>query len=97
MRPQIARARMDSGRGLAYCGDMDWDEEIDAAGLLCPLPVLRARKRLLAMRPGAVLRLVATDPAAIVDVPHFCAESGHEFLGATEDGPARAYLIRRGG
>lgn len=75
---------------------MDWDEEIDAAGLLCPLPVLRARKRLLAMAPGRVLRLIATDPAAVVDVPHFCAEAGHEFLGAEAEGAAQAYLIRRG-
>ena len=75
---------------------MQWDEEIDAAGLLCPLPVLRARKRLLAMRPGAVLRLIATDPAAVVDVPHFCSQAGHDYLGATEEGTAGAGLIRRG-
>jgi tRNA 2-thiouridine synthesizing protein A len=87
---------VDSGSGFAYPGCMDWDDEIDAAGLLCPLPVLKARKRLLAMRPGAVLRLIATDPAAVVDVPHFCAEAGHEFLGMTEEGRACAYLIRRG-
>lgn len=86
---------MDSGPGLTYCGVMDWDEEIDAAGLLCPLPVLKARKRLLAMPPGSVLRLIATDPAAVVDVPHFCAEAGHEFLGASAEGAAQAYLIRR--
>lgn len=87
--------RMDRPACLAYCGAMDWDEEIDAAGLLCPLPVLKARKRLLTMRPGAVLRLVATDPAAVVDVPHFCAEAGHEFLGATAERSGQAYLIRR--
>jgi tRNA 2-thiouridine synthesizing protein A len=71
--------------------------EVDAVGLLCPLPVLRARKRLLSMAPGQVLRLIATDPAAIVDVPHFCAEAGHTLL-AIEDagGGAQAYLIRRG-
>jgi tRNA 2-thiouridine synthesizing protein A len=75
---------------------MTWDEEIDATGLLCPLPVLRARKRLKGMAPGAVLRLVATDPAAVVDVPHFCAEAGH-LLVAVEDiaDGAQAYLIRR--
>ncbi len=75
---------------------MDWDVEIDAAGLLCPLPVLRARKRLLAMAPGQVLRLIATDPAAVVDVPHFCAEAGHAFLGMADDAVGQAYLIRRG-
>lgn len=79
----------------------DWDQEIDARGLLCPLPVLKARKRLLAMTPGQVLRLLASDPAAVVDVPHFCAEAGHAFLGADElplDEPVAgtAYRIRRG-
>jgi tRNA 2-thiouridine synthesizing protein A len=81
-----------------------WDAEVDAAGLLCPLPVLRARKRLAVMAPGSVLRLLATDPAAVVDVPHFCAEAGHELLavetqadgaGPGGAGPMRAFLIRR--
>lgn len=74
----------------------DWDHELDARGLLCPLPVLKARKRLRAMDQGAVLRLVATDPAAVVDVPHFCAESGHDFLGSAPlPDDATAYFIRR--
>jgi tRNA 2-thiouridine synthesizing protein A len=75
---------------------MKWDVEIDCAGLLCPLPVLRARKRLLAMVPGQVLRVLATDKMAAIDLPHFCAEAGHDFLGVTADGTASAYLIRRG-
>jgi tRNA 2-thiouridine synthesizing protein A len=76
---------------------MDWDDELDATGMLCPLPVLKARKRLLALRPGAVLRLVADDPAAVVDVPHFCAEQGHAVVAEeAADGRARAWLIRRG-
>ncbi len=70
--------------------------ELDATGLLCPLPVLRARKRLLAMAPGEVLRVRATDPAAQVDIPHFCTEAGHVFLGQERDGEAIAFLIRRG-
>ena len=79
---------------------MDWDAEIDACGLLCPLPVLKARKRLAGLAPGQVLRLIATDPAAVVDVPHFCAEAGHSLI-ARHDAPegfdaaACAYLIRR--
>jgi tRNA 2-thiouridine synthesizing protein A len=74
---------------------MEWDEEIDTTGLLCPLPVLKARKRLKAMRPGSLLRLVTTDPAAVIDVPHFCAESGHELV-SREDGEAgHIWLIRR--
>lgn len=72
------------------------DATLDTLGLLCPLPVLKARKQLNAMQPGQVLRLLASDPAAIVDVPHFCTESGHELLGVEEAGKgAQAYLIRR--
>ena len=74
---------------------MDWTEAVDATGLLCPLPVLRARKRLAGMAPGAVLRLTTTDPAAVVDVPHFCAEAGHTVLAESEEGGARVWLIRR--
>jgi tRNA 2-thiouridine synthesizing protein A len=75
---------------------MTWDQEIDASGLLCPLPVLKARKRLRGMASGQVLRLVSTDPAAVVDVPHFCAEAGHDLLETCVDGLAQVYLIRRG-
>jgi tRNA 2-thiouridine synthesizing protein A len=75
---------------------MEFDAEIDASGLLCPLPVLKARKRLLAMRPGTVLRVLATDPVAVVDMPHFCAEAGHELAGTAKEGAATAYYIRRG-
>lgn len=79
------------------CGSMRWDAELDATGLLCPLPVLKARKRLQALAPGAVLRVLADDPAAIVDVPHFCAEQGHELLESASTGTPQVYLIRKGG
>lgn len=62
------------------------DVELDTCGLLCPLPVLKARKRLQSMQSGDVLRMVADDPAARVDVPHFCAEQGHALLDQ-RDGP----------
>jgi tRNA 2-thiouridine synthesizing protein A len=76
-----------------------WDAELDAIGLLCPLPVLRARKRLLALAPGAVLRVLADDPAARIDIPHFCAEQGHELVHASkpDSSGVSAYLIRRSG
>lgn len=74
------------------------DESLDATGLLCPLPVLKARKRLQPLPAGAVLLLISDDPAAVIDVPHFCTEQGHAFLGqsAADDG-ALAFLIRKGG
>lgn len=70
--------------------------EIDAIGLLCPLPVLRARKVLAALPPGALLRLRASDGASWLDVPHFCAEAGHSLVSAEDLGGEKIYIIRRG-
>jgi tRNA 2-thiouridine synthesizing protein A len=78
------------------CSIMTQEIEIDAIGLLCPLPVLRARKALAALPEGAVLRLLASDPAAIVDVPHFCAQSGHAFLDMADAPDHTVYRIRKG-
>lgn len=71
--------------------------DLDATGLLCPLPVLKARKRLMGLPAGAQLRLRADDPAAVIDVPHFCAEQGHTLIEATEDGDVQIYLIEKAG
>lgn len=73
---------------------MTWDDDIDATGLLCPLPVLKLQKRLRALGPGQVVRLRATDPASWVDVPHFCQTSGHEFLSAEDRDGVKSYLVR---
>lgn len=72
------------------------DHDLDARDLLCPLPVLKARKRLLQMAPGQTLRITTTDAVAIIDLPHFCAQAGHVYLGATVEGDATAHLIRCG-
>jgi tRNA 2-thiouridine synthesizing protein A len=77
--------------------EFEADAELDARGLLCPLPVLKARKRLQGLGPGALLRMVADDPAAVVDVPHFCAEAGHVIVAETRgEGAERIWTIRRG-
>ncbi|WP_413719966.1 sulfurtransferase TusA family protein [Silicimonas sp. MF1-12-2] len=75
---------------------MDVDEELDATGLLCPLPVLKAAKRMRALPSGGMMRLFADDPAAIVDVPHFCAEQGHQLLSSEETDGVQIYVIRKG-
>ena len=75
---------------------MEHDAELDALGLLCPLPVLKARKRLQALSQGQVLRVLADDPAAVIDVPHFCAEGGHQLVSSSEADGIQTYLIRKG-
>jgi tRNA 2-thiouridine synthesizing protein A len=60
------------------------DATLDATGLLCPLPVLKARRALKPLAPGAVLEVIATDPGATKDFEHFCATTGCELLEASE-------------
>ena len=74
---------------------MEFDHDLDALGLLCPLPVLKAAKRMRALGPGEVLRLRADDPAAVVDVPHYCAESGNTYLGMEEAEGAQHHFLKK--
>ena len=71
------------------------DHLLDVSGHLCPLPVLKARKRLQSLPAGAVLEVIATDPAAVIDVPHFCNEQGHTLLSQTARGGHYIFRIRR--
>lgn len=69
---------------------------LDATGLLCPLPVLKARKRLQALASGDELCVTTDDPAAIIDIPHFCAEAGHALMEADADAQPARWVIRKG-
>jgi tRNA 2-thiouridine synthesizing protein A len=73
----------------------DKTTHLDARGLLCPLPVLKARKRLQSINVGETLTMLADDPAAIIDVPHYCAESGHQLVSSESDGSDQTYVIRK--
>lgn len=68
---------------------------LDVMGQNCPLPVLRTKKRLANLEPGTLLRVFTTDPVSRVDLPHFCAESGHELLETRDRGSWIEFLIRR--
>ncbi len=70
-------------------------ETLDALGLRCPLPVLKARKRLKGMAEGAILRIKADDPAAVIDVPHFCTEQGYNLINQSREGNALIFLVRK--
>ena len=76
--------------------DIDHPETVlDLSGLLCPLPVLKARKALLSMAAGAELVILATDPMAAVDMPHFCNEQGHQLLEQSKEGETLRFRIKR--
>ena len=68
---------------------------LDLSGLLCPLPVLKARKRLETLKTGDVLTVIATDPMSAIDMPHFCNEQGHQLLDQTTNAQAFIFRIKR--
>ncbi|WP_292286823.1 sulfurtransferase TusA family protein [Marivita sp.] len=70
-------------------------DDLDATGLLCPLPVLKTRKRLMALSSGDELRILTDDPAAIVDMPHFCAEAGHTLVESAAQADGMVWVIRK--
>ena len=74
------------------------DATLDATGLLCPLPVLKARRALKPLAPGAVLEVLATDPGAAEDFRHFCQTTGCELLEASERaGGVLRFVMRKPG
>lgn len=75
--------------------DVDFEELIDLTGLLCPLPVLKARKRLESMQSGHVLKVLASDPMSAIDMPHFCNEQGHVLLTNSKIGDVFTFRIQR--
>lgn len=74
------------------------DLELDTTGLMCPVPLLRLKKALLALEGGQILRVVATDPASEIDFRVFLEQAGHEMVNQTkeEETGIFCYLIRKG-
>jgi len=69
--------------------------EVDALGLQCPLPLLKAKKGLNALPPGALLRVLSTDPGSVRDFRVFCEQSGNLLLESVDTGGTYAFLIRK--
>jgi tRNA 2-thiouridine synthesizing protein A len=74
------------------------DSTLDATGLLCPLPVLKARRALKSVPAGGLLEVLATDPGAVKDFEHFCQTTGCELLAASEqEGGVLRFLLKKPG
>ena len=71
------------------------DQTLDAKGLNCPLPILRAKKALTAMPAGATLEVLATDPGAVKDFAAFSRTTGHELIEQSIDGNVYRFVLKR--
>lgn len=73
----------------------NFDEELDASGLNCPLPILRAKKALAGMEAGKVLHIIATDPGSVKDFEAFAKQTGNELMESKEEGGKFVFLIKK--
>jgi tRNA 2-thiouridine synthesizing protein A len=74
---------------------MNFDKELDARGLNCPLPILRAKKALNDMQSGQVLKIVATDPGSVKDFQAFSKQTGNDLLQQAEAGKEFVFFLKR--
>ena len=73
----------------------NFDEELDASGLNCPLPILRAKKALGALDSGKVLHIIATDPGSVKDFEAFAKQTGNALMESKEEGGKFHFLIKK--
>lgn len=73
----------------------DFDQELDARGLNCPLPILRAKKTLNGMEAGQVLKIIATDPGSVKDFEAFANQTGNELMGSAENDGEFEFMMKK--
>ena len=74
---------------------MNFDKELDAKGLNCPLPILRTKKTLNEMTSGQVLKIIATDPGSVKDFAAFAKQTGNELLSSAEAGSEYTFYMKK--
>ncbi len=73
----------------------EFDQELDATGLNCPLPILRAKKALNGMQSGQTLHIIATDPGSVKDFEAFSKQTGNELIESREEGGKFYFLLKK--
>jgi tRNA 2-thiouridine synthesizing protein A len=79
---------------IGNMSDVKIDVELDCKGMFCPMPIVQLKKATKNMRPGQVLRLVATDPGSKRDVPAWAEKTGNEILDSSEEGKEFTFIIK---
>lgn len=72
-----------------------WDMELDTSGLLCPLPLLRLKRVLMAMNSGDVIRVITTDPAAHLDFGVYTEQAGHQIIEFVKEPDVQIFYIKK--
>jgi tRNA 2-thiouridine synthesizing protein A len=75
--------------------DITPNHTLDASGLACPLPIIKMKKAVDGMKPGEILKMIATDPGSVSDVKAWTGKTGHELLGHEETAGKHVFFIRK--
>lgn len=73
----------------------EFNEEVDARGLSCPLPILRAKKAINGIEASKIVKVIATDPGSIKDFEAFCRQTGNELLSSNTEGKEFTFFIKK--
>ena len=76
-------------------GIMDYDETLDAVGMMCPMPIVELAKKMKELPPGTVLEMRADDEGVVEDIPSWCNRTGNEYLGLEEEGDIYVSYVRK--
>ncbi len=71
------------------------DQVLDCSGLACPMPILKTKKAIDALKIGQVLEMIATDPGSVSDMTAWTQQTGHELVGSQQDGPKYMFFIKK--
>lgn len=74
---------------------MHFDQELDARGLNCPLPIVKTKKALAGMSAGQVLKVIATDPGSVKDMEAFAKQTGNQLLQSGQEGNAYVFYLKK--
>lgn len=74
---------------------MDFNKELDARGLNCPLPIPRTKKALAEMASGEILKVIATDPGSVKDMQAFAKQTGNELVNSAEAGGEYTFFMKK--
>jgi tRNA 2-thiouridine synthesizing protein A len=100
VRAAVARGQPDGCRSSAVnrtseARNVNFDKELDARGLSCPLPILKTKKSLNELTSGQVLKVVATDPGSIKDMQAFANQTGNPLLSSTEENKTYVFYLKK--
>ncbi len=74
---------------------MDFDKDLDARGLNCPLPIIRTKKALNDLGSGQVLRIASTDAGSVKDMEAFARQTGNQLLASSQQDGAYLFFLRK--